>query len=81
MLVLLFAMIAEIFLNHGKLQPENATCNMSLATCNEFFSKVGTQVAKKIAPCNTSCRVGSTFCNDCRDSLKQLQVAARDCTV
>ena len=62
--VLLFTTIAEISLNHYKLQLEEwnvfsfleniATCDMSLATYNGFFSNIARQVARKIASCNTS---------------------------
>ena len=35
-----------------------ATCNMSLTTCNGFFSIGARQVARKIALCNTSLKPG-----------------------
>ena len=40
------------FWNHCKLQLKTATCNMSLATCTDFFPDIARQVARKIASCN-----------------------------
>ena len=49
-------------------QVAKRACYTLQPTCNFCRNAIETQVAKKIAPCNTSCRVRFCLaCNDCRD--------------
>ena len=55
--------------------------HMLQLTFNFSRYAIATQVANKIALCNTSCRALFSSCSDCRDFFKPLQVAARYCNV
>ena len=61
------------------LQRDHVTrCNQpgtSLATPLQY------KLQRKLHRLTLAVELSSTFCNDCRDFLKLLQVAARDCSV
>ena len=56
-------------------------CNMSLATCNEFFPTLQDKLQEKFLCVTLAVEFGFACCNDCRDFLKPLQVVAQDSNV
>ena len=50
---------------------EKRACYMLQPTCNSSRNAITTQVAKKIAPCNTSCRARVYFLQQLRRFLKK----------
>ena len=76
---LLCAIVASLKKSRDKLERGNVTRCKLPAT---FLATPLQHKLKRKLHCGTlAMELNSTFCNDCKDFLKPLQVAARDCNV